>query len=66
VSSLSGRKPKEPALQNIPVRTPLGRRIRDAVFGKIGIHLNVDYSELEKRIMEHVEEQDEDPNRPGK
>ncbi|MCD6416713.1 MAG: DNA polymerase I [Planctomycetes bacterium] len=44
-----------PNLQNIPVRTPLGRRIRAAfVPGEDGMSLlSADYSQVELRIMAH-------------
>ena len=46
----------EPNLQNIPIRTDAGRRIRDAfVVGK-GYHelMTADYSQIEMRIMAHL------------
>ena len=46
----------EPNLQNIPIRTEEGRRIRDAfVVGK-GYHelMTADYSQIEMRIMAHL------------
>jgi DNA polymerase-1 len=46
----------EPNLQNIPIRTEAGRRIRDAfVVGK-GHHelMTADYSQIEMRIMAHL------------
>jgi DNA polymerase-1 len=46
----------EPNLQNIPIRTEAGRRIRDAfVVGK-GYHelMTADYSQIEMRIMAHL------------
>jgi DNA polymerase-1 len=45
----------DPNLQNIPVRTPLGRRIRSAfVPGGPGMSLlDADYSQVELRIMAH-------------
>ena len=47
---LSGRAvgKSEPNLQNIPIRTPEGRRIRDA-FPKL--RLDFDYGDLERRIL---------------
>ena len=45
----------EPNLQNIPVRTPLGRRIRSAfVPGAVDMSLlSADYSQVELRVLAH-------------
>ena len=44
-----------PNLQNIPVRTPAGRRIRRAFIAADGHRLvAVDYSQIEMRIMAHL------------
>ncbi len=47
---------KNPNLQNIPIRTPLGRRIRRAfVAGGSGMTLvAADYSQIELRVLAHV------------
>ena len=44
-----------PNLQNIPVRTPLGRRVRRAFVAEPGWKLvGADYSQVELRVMAHV------------
>jgi len=44
----------DPNLQNIPVRTPEGRRVRTAFVASSGKIVSADYSQIELRVMAHV------------
>jgi DNA polymerase-1 len=48
----------DPNLQNIPVRTPEGRRVREAFVASAGKIISADYSQIELRVMAHVSDDD--------
>jgi DNA polymerase I len=49
----------DPNLQNIPIRTPEGRRVREAFVAPAGSRIaSADYSQIELRIMAHLSDDD--------
>ncbi|HEX7433761.1 MAG TPA: DNA polymerase I [Anaerolineaceae bacterium] len=54
--SITGRlASSDPNLQNIPTRTEIGRRVRQAfITGPHNVLLSVDYSQIELRIVAHM------------
>ncbi|MEZ4288627.1 MAG: DNA polymerase I, partial [Polyangiales bacterium] len=50
----------DPNLQNIPIRTEMGRRVRDGFIAKSGHELlSADYSQIELRVLAHLSQDPE-------
>ena len=58
---MTGRANKDPALQNIPIRTELGRELRRLFMPKESVLESVDCSELENRLAEQLKKEGKGP-----